>query len=94
MPSDYPAPQDCRLTQNGNKLYVHIYAWPFRMLHLEGLASKVEFARFLHDGSEVQMVTSGWELSQFQLKPDTLVLNLPVKKPDVVVPVIELTLKE
>jgi len=91
--SDFAAPPDCRLTQNGNKLYVHIFAWPFRMLHLEGLASKVEFARFLHDGSEVQMYASKWELAQLSLKPDTLVLSLPVKKPDVVVPVIELTLK-
>jgi alpha-L-fucosidase len=90
--SEFTPPQDCRLTQNGNKLYVHVYTWPFRFLALEGLAGKVEFARFLHDGSEVLFSGSEWELSQLQVKPGTLMLSLPVKKPDVVVPVVELTL--
>lgn len=92
--SDYPAPPDCRLTQNGKKLYLHIFAWPFMHLLLEQLAGKVEYAQFLHDGSEVLM--SGipdWQLEQMQIKEGTLILNLPVKKPDVVVPVIELKLK-
>jgi alpha-L-fucosidase len=91
--SEFPAPQDCRLTQNGNKVYVHIYAWPFRYLRLEGLAGRVEYARFLHDGSEVQLQVSAWELGQLGFQEDTLLLSLPVKKPDVVVPVIELTLR-
>jgi alpha-L-fucosidase len=81
------------LTQNRKKVYVHVYAWPFRYLRLDGLAGKVEYARFLHDGSEVQLQLSGWELGQIGVKTDTLLLSLPVKKPDVVVPVIELTLK-
>jgi hypothetical protein len=36
---------------------------------------------------------TAWETDQMNLKPDELVLFLPVKKPPVVVPVIELTLK-
>jgi hypothetical protein len=32
-------------------------------------------------------------MEQMQLKENTLALTLPVKKPEVVVPVIELTLK-
>ena len=91
--SAYSAPQDCRLTQNGNKLYVHVYAWPFKILSVEGLGGKVEFARFLHDGSEVLMHVSDWERGQLNITDSTLVLSLPVKKPEVVVPVIELTLK-
>ena len=91
--SEFPPPQDCRLTQNGKKVYVHIFAWPFRHLRLEGLEGKVEYARFLHDGSEVQLQLSAWEVGQLGLKTDMLLLTLPVKKPDVVVPVIELTLK-
>ena len=90
--SEYQPPQDCRLTQNGNKLYVHIYAWPFKILRLEGLGGKVEYARFLHDGSEVITHISEWEMSQLGVKETSLALSLPVKKPDVVVPVIELTL--
>jgi alpha-L-fucosidase len=91
--SQFPAPQDCRLTQKGNKVYVHIFAWPFKHLHLPNLGGLVEYARFLHDGSEVPITGSEWETRQMQIKPTTQLLFLPVKKPDVVVPVIELTLK-
>jgi len=91
--SAFPAPQDCRLTQKGKKIYVHIFAWPFRYLRLDELGGKVEYARFLHDGSEVQLQLSAWELGQLGLKTDSLLLSLPVNKPNVVVPVIELTLK-
>ncbi len=93
--SEFTPPQDCRLTQNygDNKVYVHIFAWPFRFLRLDGLRDKVEYARFLHDGSEVPLHASAWELGQLSLTNDTLLLTLPVKKPDVIVPVIELTLK-
>ncbi len=38
----------------GNRLYLHVFSWPFRHLHLPGLAESVEFPRFLHDGSEVE----------------------------------------
>jgi len=92
--SPFSAPQDCRLTQKGNKLYVHVYAWPFKFLHLSGLGGKVRVARFLHDGSEVQIHMPEWESRQLNIDADTLVLDLPIKKPDVVVPIIELTLAE
>lgn len=91
--SEFQSPQDCRLTQNGKKIYVHIFAWPFKHLHLPGLGGLVDYARFLHDGSEVPLTGSEWETHQMQIKPNTQLLFLPVKKPDVVVPVIELTLK-
>ncbi len=92
--SEYEEPQDCRLTQNGNKVYVHIYAWPFKHLYLPDLAGKVAYARFLHDGSEVALKSSAWYSSHLQLGENTLLLELPVRKPDVVVPVIELELKK
>ncbi len=91
--SEFPTPQDCRLTQKDNKVYVHIYAWPFRHLPLKGLAGKVSYARFLHDGSEVTLKPEDWSVRQLQLGEDVLLLELPVKQPNVVVPVIELTLK-
>jgi len=91
--SEFKEPQDCRLTQKGNKLYVHIYAWPFKHLYLEGLADKVAFARFLHDGSEVGLNVSAWYASHMQADEGVLILDLPVKQPAVVVPVIELELK-
>lgn len=91
--SEFSAPLDCRLTQNGKRLFVHVFAWPFRHLRLPGLAGKVSYARFLHDGSEVPIEGSEWETSQMSVKPDELILFLPVKKPNVIVPVIELTLE-
>jgi alpha-L-fucosidase len=91
--SEFNAPVDCRLTQNGNRLFVHIFAWPFKHIRMPGMASKVSYARFLHDGSEVPIEGSEWETSQLNIKRGELVLFLPVKKPQVVVPVIELTLE-
>ena len=81
--SEHQAPPDCRLTQRGDHLYLHVFAWPFRRLHLDGLAGRVEYAQLLHDASEIPFTAAG----------DTLALELPVRKPDVVVPVIELFLK-
>jgi alpha-L-fucosidase len=91
--SAFAAPQDCRLTQNGNRLYVHVYAWPFKFIYLERLGGKVSCARFLHDGSEVDIYMPEWETKQLNVPANAQVLSLPIKKPDVVVPVIELTLK-
>lgn len=97
--SDYTPPPDCRFTQNGNRLYLHIFSWPFRHLHLGGLSSRVEYAQFLHDGSEIQMsVIDPHQIAQ-NITPagvaaDTLTLELPVQKPDIVVPVVELFLKD
>jgi len=86
--SEFEAPPDCRFTQNGNRLYLHIYAWPFRHLHVDCLAGKVEYAQLLNDASEVKFRESTGDES-----PSTFTLELPVVKPGVVVPVVELFLK-
>jgi alpha-L-fucosidase len=83
--SDLTPPPDCRLTQRGNRLYLHVFAWPMIDIHLDGLADRVEYAQLLNDASEIQMVTD---------KSNTLTLKLPIQRPDVLVPVIELFLKE
>lgn len=96
--SDFTAPPDCRLTQRGDRLYLHLFAWPFKHVHLEGLAGKVEYAQFLHDASEVRMVAGGGagfgNTVPKGVSPDALTLNLPVHKPDIGVPVIELFLRK
>jgi alpha-L-fucosidase len=92
--SEFTAPPDCRFTyaEHSRRLYLHIFNWPFRHIHLDGLASRVEYAQFLHDASQVPFAqlhdAQGADTSQ-----DTLILELPVRKPDVVVPVVELFLK-
>lgn len=93
--SGYVAPDGCRYTQKGNRLYVHIYNWPNRHLHLDGLAGKVAYAQLLNDASEVLWV--GAQSDPHFVPPvdeTVLTLELPIKQPDVVVPVVELVLKE
>jgi len=93
-PAGFQCPQECRLTYNAetNRLYVHVYAWPFRALHLDGLAGKVAYAQLLNDASELPLIGAE-RLARWGVPEGTLVLGLPVQQPDVVVPVIELFLK-
>ena len=93
--SAYAAPADCRLTQNGDRLHLHVFNWPFRHLHFDGMAGKVAYAQLLHDASEIKLLEPGkhseWSIAA--VASDTLTLELPVVPPNVVVPVIELFLK-
>ncbi|MCL4508937.1 MAG: alpha-L-fucosidase [Chloroflexi bacterium] len=88
--SAYSAPQDCRLTQRGMRLYLHVFSWPFRHLHLNGLGGKVSYAQLLNDASEIKMT----EVSENGTSGNsTLRLELPIQRPGVLVPVVELFLK-
>jgi alpha-L-fucosidase len=95
--SEFAAPQDCRLTQNGDRLYLHIFNWPFKHLSFDALAGKVEYAQFLHDGSEVAWLKPVskvlFQNTHFPVTDDQLTFVLPVRRPKVVVPVIEIFLK-
>jgi alpha-L-fucosidase len=95
-PSEFKCPQDCRLTYNPdtNRLYVHVFTWPFVQIHLDGFAGKVEYAQLLNDASEIKMtLPPPHQVAIEGEHHDTLTLNLPVQKPNVTVPVIELFLK-
>ncbi len=97
--SDFTPPPDCRYTQNGNRLYLHLFAWPFRHVHLDGLAGRVAYAQLLNDASEIKMREidphqQAQNTTMGGLGASTLTLELPIRKPDVTVPVIELFLKE
>lgn len=91
------APPDCRYTQSedGRRLYLHLFAYPFAHVLLRGLAGKVEYAQFLHDGSELRFTDGSFDHYGVALPEhdDMLVLYLPPVKPDVLVPVVELFLK-
>ncbi len=97
-PSTYTPPADARYTQRGDRLYLHLFAWPFEHVHLPGLAEGVEYAQLLHDASEVPLLrlpASDEPMGVFQggQSPDTLTLKLPVRRPEVEVPVVELFLR-
>lgn len=97
-PDDIACPPDCRLTYNPDtkRLYVHVLAYPYQHVVLEGLGDRVEYAQFLHDASELQR-PGAWHANQFAKAgggADALILELPQMKPHGVdVPVIELFLK-
>jgi alpha-L-fucosidase len=98
-PAEFLPPQDGRLTYNPKtrRLYAHLFAWPYKHLHLDGFAGKVEYAQLLHDASEVGMQVDEWHATQLSMAGaadrKTLTLTLPQTRPDVTVPVVELFLK-
>jgi len=93
-PEEFETPQDCRLTYNPEtrRLYVHVFAWPFKYLNLDGYRGKVEYAQLLNDASEVKMIDAKPESGDQE--KGLLTIELPVQKPNVTVPVVELFLKE
>ena len=90
-------PPDCRFTQSedGKRLYVHLFAYPYKHVQIKGLAGRVDYAQFLHDGSEVLFTER--KVNHFGVglaeADDLLVLEVPEVKPHCLVPVIELFLK-
>ena len=100
-PAGISRPANTLLTYNGKtgRLYVHVLEWPAGLLTLAGLAGRVEYAQLLHDASEVAFLEKG-AVSGFMVGPreqsseKDLTLRLPVVKPEVEVPVIELFLKQ
>ena len=97
-PAPFAAPSDTRYTLRGDRLYVHLFSWPFKHLHLPRLAGKVRYAQLMTDASElVPLHVDPKRVAQNTLMgglPEgTLTLQLPVQRPDTPVPVIELFLE-
>jgi alpha-L-fucosidase len=97
-PAGIACPQDCRLTWDARRrrLFVHVFAWPYQHLHIDGLKGKVRSARLMLDGSELAMHgLKDWQMHVARdagFGPDLLSINLPIPRPDTAVPVIELQL--
>ncbi|MBV9279169.1 MAG: alpha-L-fucosidase [Chloroflexi bacterium] len=97
--ADHTPPPDCRYTRRGNRLYLHLFTWPFRHVHLPGLAGEVEYAQLLNDASEIKrrIIEPGQEVQNMtigNIPAGTLTLELPIQPPPVEVPVIELFLRD
>ncbi|MGB9642036.1 MAG: alpha-L-fucosidase [Candidatus Ratteibacteria bacterium] len=98
-PEEFSAPKDCRLTYNPetNRLYVHIFAWPYVFLPIKGFEDRIEYAQLLHDGSEVFVKKIDYPIVRTKKAENKITMTsfiLPVVKPDVCVPVIEVFLKK
>ncbi len=83
---EFSAPGGTVLTQSteSKRLYLHLQKYPFGKISVKNLDGKVEYAQFLHDGSEILFDGE---------KDGSVSFKLPAVKPDVVVPVIEIILK-
>ncbi|QNM98789.1 alpha-L-fucosidase [Chitinimonas koreensis] len=96
-PSAYAAPDGARYTQRGDRLYLHLENYPIGSIELDGLAGKVRYAQFLHDGSEIQFKEAEKQVEGNNLTSNlaegSIRLTLPQVKPAVAVPVVELWLK-
>jgi len=88
-------PDNCLLTYNPEtkRLYVHLLDYPLQKIVLPGMKGKVKYAQFLHDGSEIRPTDrDGYGYKQQSGPAGDLSLSLPVIKPEVEIPVIELIL--
>jgi alpha-L-fucosidase len=95
-PEEFEKPDNCLLTYNPEtkRLYVHVLEWPFKTIYLPGLADKVAYAQILNDGSELKLKTKkGAWLDDVKSDDNGLTITIPVTKPNVEIPVIELFLK-
>ena len=95
---DFKEPRGCRFTQSedGKRLYIHLMEYPFQNLLLPDMADKIEYAQFLHDGSEILYSESATNQAGDDTLGDlsgTVIMNIPPVKPPMVVPVIEIFLK-
>ncbi len=94
-PEKFVKPDNTLLTFNPktNRLYIHLLDYLLQKLRLTGYQGKVKYAQFLHDASEIKMS----EPRQHNRGGDNqgtgdIDLSLPVAKPNVEIPVIELFL--
>lgn len=94
-PDGMAAPNGTAVTYNPKtkRAYIHLYDYPMGYLPVEWL-DRIEYAQFLHDGSEVFVRKPPEFHSQTGDTHQIGGLVLPVKKPDCQVPVIEIWLKE
>jgi len=93
-PSGFLAPAKTLLTYNPtlNRLYIHLLTYPLERLVLKGMADKIKYVQFLHDASEIKFANPHWSGFTDSEKGD-VVLELPVQKPPVEIPVLEVFLK-
>jgi alpha-L-fucosidase len=94
-PEGFAAPSGTALTFNEktDRLYLHLYDYPMGFLPLAFL-DRVEYAQFLHDGSELKLVPPARQHPQSGEQHGELGgITLPVVKPSVEVPVVEMWLK-
>ena len=95
-PEEFAVPRGTALTYNPKtkRIYIHLYDYPMGFLPLEW-RTRMEYAQFLHDGSELKLRSAySGHHSQDGDVAQPGGICLPMKKPNVDVPVIEVWLKD
>ena len=94
---NFEVPNNCLLTYNPQtkRLYIHVLEWPFRSLNLPGYKGKFKYAQLLNDASEIRYRTATVATGNTSetTGENDVILTLPVERPNVEVPVIELFLE-
>jgi alpha-L-fucosidase len=93
-PVEFKVPENSILTYNPKtkRLYIHLLEYPLQNFNLPDYKGKVKYAQFLHDGSEIKITAKEGHWIKEEENPNDLNLSLPVVKPNVEIPVIELIL--
>ncbi|UZR96708.1 alpha-L-fucosidase [Chondrinema litorale] len=96
-PEGFVAPPNTILTYNpkNNRLYIHLLDYPLENFLLKDYKDKIKYAQFLHDASEIKITEpySHWLVKQ-SFGENDINLKLPVTKPEIEIPVIEVFLKD
>jgi alpha-L-fucosidase len=94
-PEEFAVPANSILTYNPetNRLYIHLLDYPMVNYLLPGYKDKIEYAQFLHDGSEISISKPRGHWVEQKTAENDVNLILPVVKPNVEIPVIEVFLK-
>ncbi len=94
-PADFQVPDNTLLTFNPktNRLYIHLLDYPLQNFRLAGYKDKIAYAQFLHDASEIKVEAPRGHWIKQEVGEQDVNLVLPVNKPPVEIPVIEVVLK-
>ncbi len=95
-PDEFVAPANTLLTYNPetNRLYVHLLDYPLQNFLMPGMGDKVKYAQFLHDASEIKFGKPYGHWIKQETAENDINLLLPVNKPNVEIPVIEIFLND
>lgn len=95
-PEEFVAPDNTLLTYNAktNRLYVHLLDYPLQNFLMPGFAGKIKYAQFLHDASEIKVGKKHGAWGNDGTNENDVNLKIPVTKPNVEIPVIEIILND
>ncbi|MGW9128705.1 alpha-L-fucosidase [Paenibacillus chitinolyticus] len=91
--ADLPKPEWGRYTQNGNRLYAHVYDRGIGPIYFEGLKGKIEKARLLRDGTELKVEVPWMALEYSDIENGAFINLAGARLPDESDTVIELHLR-